>query len=181
MSGKRKTNLVVTGTTRGKAGFVHRLATPYAAVLGGVATEAIVEHGVHKGVLVRRLGSKDRSIVAHVAFGGEGMLNLGRYHYNPKSMEGIAVPALRDAVATKCRLVVIDRISLMHVLAENFAGAVLAAFASTSPTISVLDDCDHAFAREVRRRGDVEVVRLGEENWRHAEERVRHWLASHVR
>lgn len=177
---KKKSNLVVTGTTAGKARFVHQLTTSYADRLGGIATEALMEGGEHKGVLVRRLGSRDRSVVAHVAFGGDGMLKLGRYHYNPKSMEAIAVPALKEAVRQR-KLVVIDRISLMHVLAENFAGAVLGAFTSPCYTISVLDNCDDAFAREVRRRGDVEVVRLGEENWRHAEERVRHWLASHVR
>jgi len=162
-------NLFVTGRPGvGKTTLIHRVLEDVAVTVGGFTTSEIREAGRRVGFTITDLAGPE-GVLAHVD--RKAGYRVGRYGVSQEALERVGVPALRAAV-DDAELVVMDEIGRMELCSEAFREAVAAALDSPRAVLGTIQDRSNAFLDAVRRRGDVEVVRVTEGNREAARTRV---------
>jgi nucleoside-triphosphatase len=90
--------------------------------------------------------------LAHVSF--RGPPRVGRSGVDLEAFERVALPSLRGDV------VLIDELGKMELFSERFREAVLELFDSSAAIAATVHTARHPFTDALKRRPDVEVVRL---------------------
>jgi nucleoside-triphosphatase len=135
------------------------LALEAGVPLGGFLTEEIREHGRRLGFeVVTFLG--ERSTLAHVELPGPP--RVGRYGVDLAAFERLALPALDQAPAEG--ILLIDELGKMELASERFPAAVDAALGRPLPIAATVHVARHPFTEALKRRPDVETLRLSAHN-----------------
>ncbi len=140
----------------GKTTVARRLVAALRAAgitLAGFTTEEIREGGRRVGFAVESL-SGERGVLAHVDL--PGPLRVGKYGVDRAAFERIALPAL----ALPADVVVLDELGKMELASAPFRGGVTALFDRDIAIVATVHAYGHAFTDALKRRPDVEVVRV---------------------
>lgn len=121
--------------------------------LAGFTTEEIRERGRRVGFAVESLAG-GRGVLAHVDYPGPP--NVGKYGVDLAEFERIALRALEGDVD----VVVIDELGKMELASAPFRGGVTALFDRDIAIVATVQAYGHAFTDALKRRPDVEVVRV---------------------
>ncbi|MFQ6019934.1 MAG: nucleoside-triphosphatase, partial [Dehalococcoidia bacterium] len=140
---------------------------------GGFYTEEVRARGRRQGFDLVTLDGR-RTTLASVD--SHGPVRVSKYGVELEALDGLGVPAVHSAI-TEARLIVIDEIGKMELYSEPFRQAVLAALDSGKPVLASIMLGPHPFADAVKRRQDVEVLAVTEEN----RARLAHYLLDRLR
>ena len=122
--------------------------------------EEIREEGQRVGFQLCELGGKE-GLLAHASLASPD--RVGRYGVQIETMEEIALPALRKAIAGK-DLVVIDEIGRMELFCPAFLEAILLALESPKPVLGVLQERASPLSQRIKRRQDTKIIPVTLEN-----------------
>jgi nucleoside-triphosphatase len=125
----------------------------------GFLTEEIREQGRRLGFSVERLGG-ERGVLAHVDIPGPP--RVGRYGVDLAAFERLAIPALEEA--TEDDVAIIDELGKMELASEPFREAVAALFDQPIPVVATVQSASHPFTDALKRRRDVETMRVTHAN-----------------
>lgn len=121
---------------------------------GGFFTEEIREEGKRVGFKLCELGGRE-GILSHVSL--LSPYRVGRYGVKIETMESVAIPALRKAIAEK-DLIVIDEIGRMELFCPSFPQAILEALDSPKPVLGVLQERATSLSRRIKEREDTRII-----------------------
>lgn len=155
-----KTTLIRVALARSRAG------------AGGFYTEEIRERGRRCGFRIVTLDGRN-AVLAHVDI--HSPYRVGQYGVDLKILEGIAVPAIRDAISAH-NVVVIDEIGKMELFSPRFREAVLEALGSGKKVLATIMLTKSPFADRLKSRPDVSTVMLDRDNWQAVLSGVVRWL-----
>jgi nucleoside-triphosphatase len=127
--------------------------------LRGFTTEELREGRARVGFAVETFDGV-RAVLAHVDYAGPP--RVSRYGVDLKAFENVALPALEGVAETE--LIVIDELGKMELASQAFCAAVEDVLAGPIPLVATIHVARHPFTDALKRRGDVEVVRVGERN-----------------
>jgi nucleoside-triphosphatase len=85
---------------------------------------------------------------------------VGRYGVDVKAFERVALPALEAAAETD--VVIVDELGKMELASSRFREAVSALFESRRPIVATIHGFRHPFTDALKRRDDVELLRITE-------------------
>ena len=94
--------------------------------------------------------------------GHRGGPRVGRYGVDLEAFERIALPALEDIPAGS--VLVIDELGKMELASNRFRDAVGALFDAETPIVATVHAHRHPFTDALKRREDVEVLRVTRAN-----------------
>ncbi len=100
-----------------------------------------------------------RATLAHVDLPGPP--RVGRYGVDLEAFEAVALPALRRKHQG---IVLIDELGKMELASERFRAAVERLLSEPVALVATVHAAGHHFTDALKRRGDVEVIRLTAEN-----------------
>jgi nucleoside-triphosphatase len=123
----------------------------------GFTTEEIREGRTRVGFAVEAV-SGERAVMAHVDFSGPPA--VGKYGVDLVTFESIALPAM----AGRADVVVIDELGKMELASEAFRRAVRTLLESEVSVVATVHVFNHPFTNALRRRPDVEVIRVTSAN-----------------
>jgi nucleoside-triphosphatase len=118
-------------------------------------TEEIRESGRRLGFSLERFGG-ERGVLAHVDLPGPP--RVGRYGVDLASFERVAIPALEQA--GKDEVAIIDELGKMELASDAFREAVAALLDRPVPVAATVQSASHAFTDALKRRRDVETMRV---------------------
>jgi nucleoside-triphosphatase len=121
----------------------------------GFITEEIRERGRRLGFSVQRLGG-ERSVLAHVDLPGPP--RVGRYGVDLAEFERLAIAPLEEA--TEDDIAIIDELGKMELASKPFREAVAVLFDRPIPVIATVQSATHPFTDDLKRRRNVETVRV---------------------
>jgi nucleoside-triphosphatase len=98
----------------------------------------------------------EEGTLAHVDY--RGRARVGKYGVDLEQFERVAVPTLEDI--PEGGVAVIDELGRMELASKPFRAAVGALFDKDAPVVATVHAHLHPFTDELKRRGDVEVVRV---------------------
>ena len=124
------------------------------AAVAGFTTEELREGSRRVGFAVESMDGV-RETLAHVDLPGPP--RVGRYGVDLEAFERVALPALG---APAGGVVLIDELGKMELASERFRGAVERLFDRPEPLAATVQVARHPFTDALRRRRDVEVIRL---------------------
>jgi nucleoside-triphosphatase len=124
------------------------------AAVAGFTTEEIREGGRRVGFTVESVGGEVETM-AHVDLPGPP--RVGRYGVDLEAFERVALPALEAPAGT---VVLIDELGKMELASQPFRAAVEEVFEGPLPLAATLQVARHPFTDALRRRRDVELIRL---------------------
>jgi nucleoside-triphosphatase len=154
-------NILVTGRPGcGKTTLVERVASALGERAGGFTSTEIRGKGGRLGFSIRTLGGSE-GVLAHVNH--KSRHRVGRYRVNVQDIDGVAVPAIEDAVR-EGKIVVIDEIARMELFSDAFRRAVSFALDSPCPVLATIQMRRDPFLDGIRERGDVRIVTVTPEN-----------------
>jgi nucleoside-triphosphatase len=148
-------NILITGLPgSGKTTLIRRLAGSLGRCRPvGFYTEEIREKGVRKGFEIVSLDGRKRRL-AHAAF--QGKPRIGRY--------GVDVPGFEDFLGAigftsrKAGVVIVDEIGRMECLSPAFIRLMRELLDSRTLLVATVARIGEGFIREVKGRGDVEII-----------------------
>jgi nucleoside-triphosphatase len=146
----------------GKSTVARRLAERLAqdgVSVRGFITEEIRESGRRRGFSIERLVG-ERGILAHVELPGPP--RVGRYGVDLTALERLAIPALEEAGDDD--VVIIDELGKMELASEPFRAAVSAVFDRPVPVVATVQAAAHPFTDGLKRRRDIEALRVTRAN-----------------
>ncbi|MBO1414510.1 nucleoside-triphosphatase [Streptomyces sp. FH025] len=120
----------------------------------GFTTAEIRAGGARVGFVLETLAGR-RAVLAHVDFPGPP--RVGRYGVDLEVMERLALPSLAWTART---LVVIDELGRMELAHRPFESAVRALFAADVDVVATVQAQHGPFTDALKRRADIEVLRL---------------------
>jgi nucleoside-triphosphatase len=123
--------------------------------VSGFVTHELRERGRRVGFEVETLDGA-RSKLAHVDFAGPP--RIGKYGVDLAAFERVALPSLEPPRAGG--VVVIDELGKMELASEAFRDAVSRLFETTADIVATVHVFRHAFTDALKRRPDVELVRV---------------------
>lgn len=123
----------------------------------GFTTEELREAGRRVGFAVEEVGG-DRDVLAHVDL--QGPPRVGRYGVDLAAFERIALPSLRRPAD----VVVVDELGKMELASPAFREAVCELFVGDRAILATVHAFRHPFTDALKRRADVELVRVTERN-----------------
>lgn len=161
-----KVNLLITGIPRvGKSSLINKVIEEVQSrnrIVGGVITPEVREKNVRVGFLIVNLLTGEQDFLAKVDVGSR--YRVGRYGVISENIKGIGVKALIQAVKN-ADLIVIDEIGKMELFAPEFVIAVREALDSSKPVLGTIGkNVQHPFVNEVKKRKDVEILNLTQNN-----------------
>jgi nucleoside-triphosphatase len=127
--------------------------------VSGFTTAELRERGRRVGFAVETMDG-ERAILAHVKIAGPP--RVSRYGVDVAAFERVVLPMFGGAAEADA--VVLDELGKMELFSKPFRVAVSDLFASVVPIVATLQVAPHPFADELRRRPDVEIVRVNERN-----------------
>ena len=125
--------------------------------VAGFTTGELRKRGRRVGFAVERVGG-ERGVLAHVDLPGPP--RVGRYGVDLASFERIALPALE----APGEVVVVDELGKMELASSAFREAVTELLDGDRPVLATVHAFRHPFTDALKRRPDVEVVRVTERN-----------------
>jgi nucleoside-triphosphatase len=140
----------------GKSTVARRLADRLARdgiAVSGFITEEIRRGGRRLGFSIERLDG-DRGVLAHVDLPGPP--RVGRYGVDVATFERLAIPALEEAPD----IAIVDELGKMELTSEAFRAAVAALFDRRAAVVATVQSASHPFTDALKRRRDVEVLRV---------------------
>lgn len=144
----------------GKTTVIRRLVErlrPSGVSATGFTTEELREGGRRVGFAVERVDG-DRGVLAHVDLPGPP--RVGRYGVDLASFERIALPSLE----THADVVVVDELGKMELASPAFREAVTALFDGDRPIVATVHAFHNPITDALKRRADVELIRVTERN-----------------
>jgi nucleoside-triphosphatase len=121
----------------------------------GFITEEIRERGRRLGFWVERLGG-ERGVLAHVDLPGPP--RVGRYGVDLAAFERVAIPALEQAGEDE--VAIIDELGKMELASDAFREVLVALLDRPVPVVATVQSASHAFTDALKRRRDVETMRV---------------------
>jgi nucleoside-triphosphatase len=153
-------NLLFTGAPGcGKSTLIERIIEELDRPACGFFTREIRERNIRVGFSITTLDGRS-GILARVGLGGP--YKVGKYSVCIDDIERIAVPSMsteRDG-----EIVVVDEIGKMECMSELFRNTLIATLDSDHPVIGSVALRGNPFIEGIKRRNDVLVVTLTEEN-----------------
>ena len=125
--------------------------------VAGFTTEELREGGRRVGFAVEQVDG-GRGVLAHVHLPGPP--RVGRYGVDLASFERIALPSLE----TRADVVVVDELGKMELTSPAFREAVTELFDGDRSIVATVHAFRHPITDALKRRGDVELVRVTERN-----------------
>jgi nucleoside-triphosphatase len=126
--------------------------------LAGFTTEEMREQGRRVGFAVESFDGR-RVTLAHVDLAGPP--RVGRYGVDIEAFERIALPILRPP---RKGVLLIDELGKMELASERFRRAIEALIEEPVPLAATVHVARHAFTDDLKRRMDVELIRLSAAN-----------------
>jgi nucleoside-triphosphatase len=126
--------------------------------LSGFVTEEIRAGRTRVGFRIETF-SGERGVLAHVELAGPP--RVGKYGVDLEAFERVALPALE---ARAGGVTVIDELGKMELASTRFREGVTALFDSNAPLVATVHAFRHPFTDELKRRSDVELVKLSKAN-----------------
>lgn len=123
--------------------------------VSGFLTEEIRESGRRLGFSLERFGG-ERGVLAHVDLPGPP--RVGRFGVDLAAFERVAIPALEQA--GKDEVAIIDELGKMELASDAFREAVVALLDRPVPVVATVQSASHAFTDALKRRRDVETMRV---------------------
>jgi nucleoside-triphosphatase len=123
--------------------------------VSGFLTEEIRESGRRLGFSLERFGG-ERGVLAHVDLPGPP--RVGRYGVDLAAFERFAIPALEQAGEQE--VAIIDELGKMELASDAFREAVAALLDRPVPVVATVQSASHAFTDALKRRRDVETMRV---------------------
>jgi nucleoside-triphosphatase len=145
----------------GKTTAVIRLADRLRAAglpLAGFFTEEVRERGVRVGFRIETFEG-DSGVLAHVDLPGPP--RVGKYGVDLEAFERLALAALDPPAGGAT---VIDELGKMELASKRFRETVTAVLGADVPVVATVHAFRHPFTDQLKRRSDVEVVRLSRAN-----------------
>jgi nucleoside-triphosphatase len=145
----------------GKTTAVIRLADRLRAAglpLAGFFTEEVRERGVRVGFRIETFEG-DSGLLAHVDLPGPP--RVGKYGVDLEAFERLALAALDPPAGGAT---VIDELGKMELASKRFRETVTAVLGADVPVVATVHAFRHPFTDQLKRRSDVEVVRLSRAN-----------------
>jgi nucleoside-triphosphatase len=121
----------------------------------GFITEEIRERGRRLGFSVERLGG-ERGVLAHVDLPGPP--RVGRYGVDLAAFERVAIPALEEA--SEDEVAIVDELGKMELASDAFREALAGLLDRPVPVVATVQSASHAFTDVLKRRRDVETMRV---------------------
>jgi nucleoside-triphosphatase len=142
----------------GKSTVARRLADRMSQdgiTVSGFITEEIRESGRRLGFSLERFGG-ERGVLAHVDLPGPP--RVGRYGVDLAAFERLAIPALEQA--GEHEVAIIDELGKMELASDAFREVLVALFDRSVPVVATVQSASHAFTDALKRRRDVETMRV---------------------
>jgi nucleoside-triphosphatase THEP1 len=156
-------NLLVTGPPRcGKSTLIEAVISAIDLPLSGFFTREIREGGHRTGFKIITLDGKE-GVLAHERI--KSRVRLGKYRVNLKDLDEIAVPSVIPSRPDQ--IIVIDEIGKMECFSTLFREAVLQVLDSPNKVIGSIALKGGDFMKAIKKRADVELIHVSEENRDH--------------
>jgi nucleoside-triphosphatase len=142
----------------GKSTVARRLADRMSQdgiTVSGFITEEIRESGRRLGFSLERFGG-ERGVLAHVDLPGPS--RVGRYGVDLAAFERVAIPALEQA--GEHEVAIIDELGKMELASDAFREALAELLDRPVPVVATVQSASHAFTDALKRRRDVETMRV---------------------
>jgi nucleoside-triphosphatase len=123
--------------------------------VSGFITEEIRESGRRLGFSLERFGG-ERGVLAHVDLPGPP--RVGRYGVDLAALERLAIPALEQAAEHE--VAIIDELGKMELASGAFREALAGLLDRPVPVVVTVQSASHPFTDSLKRRGDVETLRV---------------------
>jgi nucleoside-triphosphatase len=125
--------------------------------VGGFITEEIREGGRRLGFSIERFGG-ERGVLAHVDLPGPP--RVGRYGVDLAAFERLAIPAIEQVGD----VAILDELGKMELASDAFRDAFGALLDRPVRVIATVQSASHAFTDALKRRRDIETVRVTNAN-----------------
>jgi nucleoside-triphosphatase len=123
--------------------------------VSGFITEEIREGGRRRGFSIAKLGG-ELGVLAHIELAGPP--RVGRYGVDLAALERLALPALEQA--GKHDVTIIDELGKMELASQTFQDALAALFDRPVPVVATVQSAPHPFTDVLKRRRDIETLRV---------------------
>jgi nucleoside-triphosphatase len=141
---------------------------------GGFYTQEMRTKGVRQGFEIVTLDGKS-AILAHTDV--RSSYKVSKYGVDIESMDKLAVAALKEAIQSK-DIVVIDEIGKMELFSKSFKDTVLQALESGKKILGTIMLAPNPWADKIKKRPEVEIIRVTRSNRNQVVEKVLAWLAN---
>jgi nucleoside-triphosphatase len=121
----------------------------------GFLTEEIRESGKRLGFSIERFGG-ERGVLAHVDLPGPP--RVGRYGVDLATFERLAIPALEQVAEHE--VAIIDELGKMELASHTFRDALTALLDRPVTVVATVQSSSHPFTDALKRRRDIETMRL---------------------
>jgi nucleoside-triphosphatase len=145
------------GKTTAATRLANRLRTA-GLPLAGFFTEEMREGGARVGFRIETFAG-ERDVLAHVDL--RGPPRVGKYGVDLQAFERLALPAVEPPAGGA---IVIDELGKMELASARFREAVTVLFDSGFPLVATVHSFRHPFTDQLKRRSDVELIRLSKAN-----------------
>lgn len=139
--------------------------------LGGFTTDEIREGGRRRGFRILPFTGPER-VLSHVDF--RGPARVGRYGVDLAALDAAAEPAL--ALDPAVDVYIVDEVGKMECLSERFVAAMRGVLDSDKQVVATVAQAGGGFMAEVKRRRDVELWAVTQQNRDTLPERILAWL-----
>jgi len=158
----------------GKTTIIKEVLSKVNKSAGGFYTEEIRSQGVRHGFKIITLDGKE-AVLSHVSV--HSPHRVSKYGIDPDNMDKVAVPALKQAIRSK-DIIVIDEIGKMELFSASFKNAVIEALESKNKVLGTIMLASHPWADKIKKRPEVEVIKVTRFNRSEVIKQVLDWLAT---
>lgn len=152
----------------GKTTVVKRVVEALGDRADGFITRETREGGIRTGFVIESLDGTTSPLATVKSNEGP---RVGRYHVIVSNLESVALAAIQRAL-DQSKIVVIDEIGKMELMSQKFRDMILKALGSDASTLATLGIANHPLLNSIRRRRDVELIKVTIENRDSLPERI---------
>jgi len=154
-------NYFLTGLPKaGKTTLLKKVVEKLQRPAGGFFTEEIKENDIRVGFMIATL-SGIKGVLSHK--NSKSRCRVGKYGVEVSTLDSLGVKEIEEALRDK-KLLVIDEIGKMELFSERFKEAVWKALDSENPVLGTIMAKKNPFADRVKKRNDIEVLEVKQEN-----------------
>jgi nucleoside-triphosphatase len=102
-----------------------------------------------------------RAVMAHVAWTSGP--RVGRYHVDVAAFDGIAIPAIEQALGT-ADVMIVDELGQMELCSAAFTRTIDVLFSAAMPLVATVHARRHPVTDTLKERSDVELIELSATN-----------------
>jgi len=169
-------NLFITGPPRsGKTTLVKHISQNpvFRGRLGGFFTEEKKSQGKRTGFNIVTIPDGEEGDLARKNLVSK--YRVGAYGVCLEDLEQIACPSIRRAL-TENKTAIIDEIGKMEIFSQLFRRTVIEALNSPHKVLATITRSKNTFADGLKKRLDVRVIDLSQENFPSLLKRIESWL-----